>query len=58
MDDNTDSGLAVGGVAVMMLSMLCCVSFVLQDMCCKKIKPKTETLLNDGESLLSEVTVE
>ena len=53
-----DSGLAFGGVAVMILSMICCVSFVLQDMCCKKVKPKTETSLNNGESVLSEVTVE
>lgn len=52
-----DSGLAFGGLAVMILSMICCVSFSLQDMCCKKFKPKTETLLNDGESVLSEVTV-
>lgn len=49
-----DSDLAFGGVAIMMLSMVCCISFVLRDICCKK----SEQLLNDGESVLSEVTVE
>jgi hypothetical protein len=53
-----DTGLGIGGLCVLAISMLCCITFGLQDNCCKKCKPKNEELLNDGESLLSEVTVE
>lgn len=56
MDDPTDSGLAIGGICILGLSLLCCVSFVLRDTCCKRFNSKPQSLLNDG--VLSEVTVE
>lgn len=60
MNDPVDNGLAIGIVIVVGSSALCCLSYLIYDVCgcCKKSKPKSEILLNNGESVLSEVSVE
>jgi hypothetical protein len=59
MDDPTDSGLAIAGLMILGACAICCVGIVIKDvMSYKKLTPKNESLLNNGDNVLSEVTVE
>jgi len=60
MEDPTDSGLAITGIMIIGLCGICCLSIVLREWlcCCKESKSNTHSLDNNGDRLLSEVTIE
>lgn len=52
--DITDTGLAIGGLSILGLSLLCCVGVLLRTMC-KDYKDKKHLLLNNGDDGISQV---